>query len=174
MTSKNVKVFVFSSAIALLAAGCNSAAQPQANSQTGAQSAPMSSSSTMSNMPGMDGHGMASSSRSGFGMPNMPVGSKPFFGSIASVSGSQITISGHSRNSSSTVTTIVDITSSTQFQGGAQTDLAVGARVAGYGTANSDGSINAINLQINPSFGGRGQGGGHYQGSGAGQPQSQQ
>lgn len=167
---------MFGSAIALLAAGCSNAQQASNQTDSQPQGALNNASSSMANMPGMQGHGTASST--GMGMRNLPAGSKPFFGTIASVSGSQITVSGFSRTSSSTVSTIVDITSGTQFQGGAQSALVTGAKVAGYGTANSDGSINATNVQINPTFGGRGQGGGHYQGGGQGsgsnQPQSPQ
>ena len=173
MTSKSIKIAVFGSAIALLAAGCNSSQQASNQSGTSNSTASMNSSSSMANMPGMQGHGMASSTAGHFGMPNLPVGSKPFFGTITSVSGSQVTISGHSRTSSTTVTTIVDITAATQFTGGSQSSLASGTRIAGYGTANSDGSINGVNVQINPSFG-NGQGGGRYHGGAQSQSQSSQ
>jgi hypothetical protein len=176
MTAKNIKFLVFGSAIALLAAGCSNA-QQQTNSQNSPQTqaaAPLIPANASSTMPGMQGHTMASSTSGHFGMQNLPPGSKPFFGTIASVSGSQVTISGHSRNSSTTVSTIIDITASTKFTGGSQTSLTSGTRIVGVGTANSDGSINATSLQINPTFSGRGQGGGHYQSGGSNQAQSSQ
>jgi hypothetical protein len=179
MTSKSVKILALGSAIALLAAGC-SKSQPQANNNPSgapAQAAmqnqpPPFPGNASSTFPGRPHNGTASSTRPGFGMPNLPPGSRPFFGTVASVSGSQITISGHSRNSSSTVSTIIDITGSTQFTGGSQSSIISGARVAGVGTVNSDGSITASSLQINPSFSGRGQGA--NQGGGNYQPQSSQ
>jgi hypothetical protein len=38
---------------------------------------------------------------------------------------------------------------------GTKGDLKIDDRIFGYGTANSDGSINADQLTINPSFPGR-------------------
>jgi len=113
--------------------------------------------------------------RSGFhgAMSNIPAGSKPFFGPIASVNGSQITIASMSRNHSpasgtsglqagATSTTItVNIVGDTAFNGGTKDNLTVGTRIFGYGTANSDGSINAQNIQINPQHPG---GGGQFNG----------
>ncbi len=158
----NKKMLVFGSAIVLLAAGCSS--QPQANSQSSPPSSTVAQNQTAPTSPAVPmspSGGSASSTRRGFGMPNLPAGSKPFFGTIASVSGSQITISGHMRNSSSTASTIINITSSTTYQGGSQSSLTTGTRVAGIGTTNGDGSLNATSIQINPTFSGRGSGGGY-------------
>ena len=166
MISANAKILILGSAIALLAAGWGSS-QPQANTQSNTappvtiQNQPSVPGNSGSAMPGTRGN--ASSTRGGFGMPNLPAGSKPFFGTVAAVSGSQITINGRTRNSSSTVSTIINITSATQFNDGEQSDLVWNPR-AGYGTASSNGSIDAESLRIgSPS----GQGGGRYQGGSA-------
>ena len=96
-------------------------------------------------------------------MANIPSGQKPFFGQVASVSGSTLTITTHTMNrgasspegssaSSASPTTItVTLTSSTTFSGGTESTLASGVRIFGYGTPNSDGSITATNIQINPT-----------------------
>ena len=86
---------------------------------------------------------------------NMPQGSTPIFGQVSAVSGNQLTIQRKSRNGNGTTIT-VDLTSSTQYSGGSQSDIQTGTRIGGYGTANSDGSINAQQIMINPSFGNRG------------------
>ena len=82
---------------------------------------------------------------------NLPAGSKPFFGSVSAVSGSQITLS--SRNNS---TTTITISGNTEFDGGTKDQIISGARIAGYGTANSDGSIVATKITINPAMPGGG------------------
>ena len=99
-------------------------------------------------------------------MANIPAGSKPIFGQVTSVSGSQIVVTtmgrrGNPATSSGTATdstttptktTInVTITSSTIFSGGTKDAIVVGTRIFGYGVANADGSINATNIQINPT-----------------------
>ena len=104
--------------------------------------------------------------RGGFRRGNFPAGSRPIFGQVASVSGSSFTV--QSRRGG---TLTIKITSSTQFTNGSQSDLASGVRVGGYGSPNSDGSINAQSLIINPSFGNfrSGGNGGSYNNSNSGQ-----
>ena len=87
---------------------------------------------------------------------NMPQGSTPIFGQVTAVSGNQITVQRQSRNGNGTSITVT-LSSSTQYTGGSQSNIQIGTRIGGYGTANSDGSINAQQITINPSFGGRGQ-----------------
>ena len=58
---------------------------------------------------------------------------------------------------------IVDLANSTTFSKtstGSATDLKTGDNIAAFGTTNSDGSVTAQNVQINPMFraGGRGAG----------------
>lgn len=52
---------------------------------------------------------------------------------------------------------IILLSSTTTFSMSAaadKSDLKVGVRVAAFGTTNSDGSVTATNVQINPMFGG--------------------
>jgi hypothetical protein len=78
---------------------------------------------------------------------SIPDGSKPFFGQVSAVSGSKITLSSMNN---STVTVI--ISSSTEFTGGIKSDIKTGTMVAGYGTAGSGGSIEAVKIMINPTM----------------------
>jgi PDZ domain-containing secreted protein len=55
------------------------------------------------------------------------------------------------RNNSGTMIT-VDLTSSTLYNSGSQSDIQKGTHIAGYGTKNSDGSINAEKITINSTF----------------------
>lgn len=82
---------------------------------------------------------------------NMPSGSTPIFGQVTAISGNTVTVQRMSRNGNGTTIT-VDLTSSTQYTGGSQSTIQNGTRIAGYGTKNSDGSINAEKITINPSF----------------------
>lgn len=88
---------------------------------------------------------------------NMPAGSKPIFGDVTAVNSNTLTVQMQSRKGSGTTTTLtVDLTSSTQYTGGSQSTIKNGTRIAGYGTANSNGSITAEKLTINPTFPTRG------------------
>lgn len=86
---------------------------------------------------------------------SMPSGSKPIFGLVTEVSGNTLKVQRQSRNGNGTTLT-VELTSSTQYTGGSQSNIQNGMRIAGYGTANSDGSINAEKITINPTFPTRG------------------
>ena len=78
---------------------------------------------------------------------SIPDGSKPFFGQVSAVSGSKITLSSMNN---STVTVI--ISSSTEFSGGIKSDIKAGTRIAGYGTTDSGGSVEAVKVMINPTI----------------------
>jgi uncharacterized protein (UPF0333 family) len=57
---------------------------------------------------------------------------------------------------------IVNLSNSTTYSttaNGSKSDIKAGQRIAAFGTTNSDGSITAQNIQINPQFAGRGPGG---------------
>ena len=122
-------------------------------------------------------------------MPNIPAGSKPFFGQVASISGSTVTVTSMGRRGGgtgtdltatntaaaapSTTTITITLTDSTVFSGGTKDAIVSGARLVGYGTVNADGSITATNVQINPTRPAGGSGGG-WQGHGAQAPSTQQ
>lgn len=84
----------------------------------------------------------------------IPSGATPFFGQVTSVNDTTITIQRQGKNANATPITLT-LTSSTQYTGGTQNDIQTGTRVAGYGIANSDGSLSAEQLVINPNLGGR-------------------
>ena len=94
---------------------------------------------------------------------NLPAGQKRFFGTVTNVVGSTLTVqmqmirrpSGSpspatSPGAEQTVT--VNLDSSTTYTGGSQADITTNTRVAGVGTSNNDGSLTAINIQINPTM----------------------
>lgn len=80
---------------------------------------------------------------------NLPAGATPIFGQITNVTDNSITVSG--RNGDLNVV----LNASTKYTGGTKSDLKANDRVFGYGTSNSDGSITAQQITINPSFPGR-------------------
>jgi hypothetical protein len=147
-------------AVALLAAGCSKSQQTsgqngagQNNAQGFGQNPPPDRTGTPTGTPpsGMPGRGNGTSTPGGFGGLNIPQGSTPFFGAIASVNGDTLTISGRGQNGSNATTT-VKVSGDTKFQNGSQSDLAAGVNIFGYGTKNSDGSISAQSVQVNPSM----------------------
>ncbi len=79
----------------------------------------------------------------------IPAGSKSFFGSIASISGSTVTLTAL-RKDNATVT--VTVSPGTDMNGDTSSKLVVGARVVGYGITNPDGSLSAQNIRINPTM----------------------
>ncbi len=86
----------------------------------------------------------------GRGFRDLPAGSKPIFGQITSIADNKLTVQGMSGDLN------VSISDSTKYTGGTKSDLKIDDRIVGYGTANSDGSITAQELTINPSFPRRG------------------
>lgn len=95
--------------------------------------------------------------RSGRHFGNFPAGSIPIFGNIASVAGNALVIQ---RRNGTLLNVFVN--NNTQYTGGTQTNLAANTRVGGYGTKNSDGTIIAQKLIINPSFGNRNSGNSNF------------
>lgn len=101
---------------------------------------------------------------------NLPQGERPFFGTVTNVNGSVLTVQMQGmmfrpmmRHPQTTITPTltltppaprsitVDLTSSTTYTGGTQSDITTNTKVSGVGTSNSDGSITAIKIQINPT-----------------------
>ncbi|HWY79687.1 MAG TPA: hypothetical protein VNW29_04995 [Candidatus Sulfotelmatobacter sp.] len=129
--------------------------QTQSTQQATASGTPDSSSSGM--MERGFGHGK--------GM-NLPIGQRPFFGTVTTVNGSKITVQmvmlgrGFRMNQSVTptitlgTTQIITITldSFTKYVGGSQSDIAVNTKIAGVGKLNSDGSITATQIRINATM----------------------
>lgn len=72
-------------------------------------------------------------------------------GSILSVDTNSMTVKLN--DGSSKIIILSDTTKYSNTVSASQTDLKVGAQVAAFGTTNSDGSVTATNIQINPEFG---------------------
>jgi len=97
--------------------------------------------------------------REGGEMRKLPAGEKLFFGTVTAVNGSTLTVqmqrpmrpSQPSITPSISQTQTVTLTSTTTYTGGSQTSIAVNTRIAGMGTTNSDGSITATQVRINPT-----------------------
>ena len=86
--------------------------------------------------------------------PNVPAGSQPFFGQVGTVNGTTLTVQRQSRNGNGTTFTVT-ITDTTEFKGGTQSDIKTGTRIGGYGKSNTDGSITAEQMMLNPAVPGR-------------------
>ncbi|MFZ1020136.1 MAG: DUF5666 domain-containing protein [Minisyncoccia bacterium] len=100
-------------------------------------------------------------SSGGFGMKNIPAGSKAFFGTIASNNGTTITLTsrgmrsrtaGGTTTAPATTTMTITVNGATQISGGDASALIQGTRITGYGTLNNDGSITATQISINPQM----------------------
>lgn len=87
----------------------------------------------------------------GMQAPDAPNGSQPFFGTVSNFDTPSFTIQ------SSMGEYKILITSATEFKDGSLSDLKNDIRVAGYGTKNSDNTITALQIRINPSMPNRGQ-----------------
>jgi hypothetical protein len=105
--------------------------------------------------------------RNGRGMMmKLPAGERAFFGNVTAVNGSTLTVQrqimrfrpyGNGNAPSPAVspmpqTITVTINSSTKISGGSQSNISTSSRIAGIGTVQSDGSITAIQLRINPTM----------------------
>lgn len=71
-------------------------------------------------------------------------------GEIVSIDSSSITVK--LTDGSSKLIDLLNSTTYTKSANGSISDLKVGDRVAAFGTSNSDGSISAQNIQLNPMF----------------------
>ena len=75
-------------------------------------------------------------------------------GTILSADASSITV--QLADGSSKIVLVTSSTSINKATQGSMSDLAVGTKVAAFGTTNSDGSITATNVQVNPMMRGPG------------------
>ncbi len=94
-------------------------------------------------------------------------GQRPFFGKVTEVNGSTITVTlvvpqfrmMHPLNPSITLTITPPVAKTinillddtTRYNGGTQSDIIVNTNIAGIGKLNTDGSITAETVQINPT-----------------------
>lgn len=97
---------------------------------------------------------------------NLPSGERPFFGTVTMINGSSLTIQiafpqrrmWINPSITPTITPgavqslIINLDSNTKYIGGAQSDIKVNTRIAGVGKANSEGSITATQIRINPNM----------------------
>ncbi|MEM3112690.1 MAG: DUF5666 domain-containing protein [Candidatus Anstonellales archaeon] len=75
-------------------------------------------------------------------------GFRPVNGEIISVDDKSITVK--LADNSSKIVLLTDTTTINKTSPGSKEDLKVGEKVAAFGTENSDGSVTAQNIQINP------------------------
>lgn len=78
-------------------------------------------------------------------------GARPVNGEILSADATSITVK--LADGSSKIVLLNDKTSINKASEGSKDELKTGATVAAFGTENSDGSITASNIQLNPMFG---------------------
>lgn len=91
------------------------------------------------------------STSSGTTRGNLPQGEQRFFGTVTNANGSTLTLQMQSRSQGSAAKSVtVTLNGSTTYTGGAETDITANTRVTGVGQTNSDGSLTAISVQINP------------------------
>ncbi len=83
----------------------------------------------------------ATGSRSGF---------RPVSGQIVNVDAKSMTVK--LQDGSSKIILLSDTTTFSKSDSGSKTDLTTGATVAVFGTDNSDGSLTAQNIQLNPQM----------------------
>lgn len=77
-------------------------------------------------------------------------GGRPVVGEILSVDDKSITVK--LQDDSSKIVLLSDKTAINKATEASKTDLKVGERVLVAGTENSDGSVTAVNIQLNPIF----------------------
>lgn len=153
MNVKPLTLIAAVSALSLFAAGCGNAPQaPTASSQPPGQESP----TAQTQQPN-------GARRGGAGMMNVPAGSKAFFGFVATVNGTTVTLGGR------TATTTVNLLPTTQYTSSTQADIKADVRILGYGTPKADGSIDAQTVRIAPAMGG-GRGGFRNGGNPSGMP----
>jgi len=77
-------------------------------------------------------------------------GNNPVNGEITAIDDKSITVKTLDGNSK--IIVISNETTVSKTEEAKKTDLKVGEKIAAFGTSNSDGTITALNIQLNPSF----------------------
>jgi len=80
----------------------------------------------------------------------MGMGFRPVAGEILSMDDKSVTVK--LPDGSSKIVILTDKTTFSKTETGSKSDLKVGTQIAVFGAANSDGSVTATNLQLNPMF----------------------
>ncbi len=88
----------------------------------------------------------------GAGLPVGGQGYRPVNGDIISMDDKSITVK--LQDGSSKIVLLSDTTTFNKSSNGSKSDLKTGEKVAVFGTENSDGSVTARNVQLNPQTGG--------------------
>jgi Domain of unknown function (DUF5666) len=86
----------------------------------------------------------------GMGNGGGMMGFRPVAGEILSMDDKSVTVK--MPDGSSKIVILTDKTTFSKTETGSKSDLKVGAQIAVFGAANSDGSVTATNLQLNPMF----------------------
>jgi hypothetical protein len=105
---------------------------------------------TLSAFQGRDG-GMMGNTAGGnrtSGSTRMQQGFRPVAGEIIAQDDKTITVK--LQDGSSKIVNIADSTTINKSSEGAKTDLTTGQKVSVFGTENTDGSVSATNVQLNP------------------------
>lgn len=87
-----------------------------------------------------------------FGQRGAAAGFRPVNGEIISMDDKSITVK--LQDGSSKIVLLSETTSLSKSTNGSKSDLKTGEKVAVFGTENSDGSVTARNVQLNPQTGG--------------------
>jgi flagellar basal body-associated protein FliL len=94
-------------------------------------------------------NGQAGQARQGVGQ-GQANGLRPVMGQVLSSDGNSITVK--MQDGSSKIVILTDSTSYSKTDSASKEDLKDGDNVAVFGTSNSDGSVTAQNVQLNPEF----------------------
>lgn len=89
-----------------------------------------------------------------FGQRGTTAGFRPLNGDIISMDDKSITVK--LQDGSSKIVLLSDTTAFSKSTNGSKSDLKTGEKVAVFGTENSDGSVTARSVQLNPQAGGFG------------------
>lgn len=104
----------------------------------------------MMNVGGQGGFGQGRGMMGGGGARGNRNGMAPVVGEVVSADANSVTVK--LPDGSSKIVNISASTTISKTDTGSKADVKTGAKVAAFGTTNSDGSITAQNIQLNPMF----------------------